>query len=152
MISPGILELSKTALASGDSRMVETIGFHVLLDFDRATLAHCRETVHGCSIAKITVDRTAASGAIEVDGRDLKFRLWPSMEYMDVQLAVDVLAEQPGPTRVVLVTGDSDFVPLVTLLKSRQVRGEAAMFKARTARELVNVVDHFWPLDEDVLL
>ena len=70
-----------------DECRTETIGFHVLLDFDRSTLAHCRETVHGCSIAKVAVDRTAASGAIEVDGKDLKFRLWPSMEYMDVQLA-----------------------------------------------------------------
>jgi uncharacterized LabA/DUF88 family protein len=73
---------------------------------------------------------------------------------LDVQLAVDAVGDACAaapPSRVVIVTGDSDFVPLVRALKERGIRVEAAMFRTRSAKELIAAVDAFWPLGEEVL-
>ncbi len=70
---------------------------------------------------------------------------------LDVDLAVDLMAERHAYDRVVIVSGDSDFVPLVKRLKHDGIRVEAAAFRARAANELIAAVDAFIPLDEKVL-
>lgn len=62
-----------------------TNGYHVILNLDAETIAHCRETVHGCTVRKIRIDR-GDDDSITVDADNVKFRLWPSMAYTDVRL------------------------------------------------------------------
>lgn len=70
----------------------------------------------------------------------------------DVQIAVDAMALRDRVHTVVLVSGDGDFVPLVVALKKSGVRVEAAMFRARSARELIDAVDVFLPLGDEILV
>lgn len=70
----------------------------------------------------------------------------------DVEITVDIMAARADYDRVVLVSGDSDFLPLVRALKKEGVRVEAAMFRQRVAQELVGEVDAFIPLGETILV
>lgn len=69
-----------------DGCAADTIGYHVILNLDQATIAHCMETVHGCAVRKVRIDREGEGDSITVDADDVKFRLWPSMDYTDVRL------------------------------------------------------------------
>ncbi len=70
----------------------------------------------------------------------------------DIEIAIDVMEQRERFSRVVLVTGDSDFVPLVRSLKKGGIRVEAAMFRAHAAKELMAEVDAFIVLGETVLI
>ncbi|MCC6807773.1 MAG: NYN domain-containing protein [Deltaproteobacteria bacterium] len=70
----------------------------------------------------------------------------------DVEIAVDVMDLRAQFQRVVIVSGDSDFLPLVRALRRAGVRTEAAMFRARAAKEIVAEVDAFIPLGETILV
>lgn len=70
----------------------------------------------------------------------------------DLQIAVDAMLVRDRVHTVVLVSGDSDFVPLVVELKRSGIRVEAAMFRARSARELIDAVDAFIPLGDEILV
>jgi uncharacterized LabA/DUF88 family protein len=70
----------------------------------------------------------------------------------DIEIAIDVMEQRERFSRVVLVTGDSDFVPLVRSLKRSGIRVEAAMFRAHAAKELMAEVDAFIVLGETVLI
>ncbi|MFH1287138.1 MAG: NYN domain-containing protein [bacterium] len=56
----------------------------------------------------------------------------------DIEMALDILdfVEKAKPDIIVLVTGDSDFIPLVEKLKSQGIRIEIASFKGIISREL----------------
>lgn len=71
---------------SSEGCKADTIGYHVILNLDQATIAHCLETVHGCAVRKVRIDREGEGDAITVDADDVKFRLWPSLDYTDVRL------------------------------------------------------------------
>lgn len=68
----------------------------------------------------------------------------------DVALTVDVLTKRDDLSRVILCSGDGDFVPLIKALKRRQITVEVAAFAPRTAEELIGAADHFTKLDEGV--
>jgi hypothetical protein len=78
----------------------DTKGYHVILNLDLATIAHCQETVHGCAVRKVRIDRDGAGDAITVDADDVKFRLWPSMDYTDVRLGEATAQISFGKCRV----------------------------------------------------
>lgn len=68
----------------------------------------------------------------------------------DVALTVDVLTKRDDFSRVILCSGDGDFVPLIKALKRRHITAEVAAFAPRTAEELIGAADHFTKLDEGV--
>ena len=65
----------------------------------------------------------------------------------DVGLAVDVVKMAPRLDTVVILSGDSDFVPLVEYLQEQMmVRVEVASFGRSTGLKLKEVVDAFYDL------
>jgi uncharacterized LabA/DUF88 family protein/uncharacterized protein YigA (DUF484 family) len=70
----------------------------------------------------------------------------------DMGIAIDILelAERLGI--VALVSGDGDFSPLLSLVKSKEVRVEVYGFTQTTAFRLKDVADQFFPLSEEILL
>ncbi len=69
----------------------------------------------------------------------------------DVGMTIDTLSLAPKLDVVVLVTGDGDFVPLVTALQTRGCRVEIASFEESTSNELMRICDEFTPISPDVL-
>ena len=70
----------------------------------------------------------------------------------DMEMALDILEMAPGLDIVVLVTGDGDFVPLVSRIKTLGPRVEVFSFPGSTARELIEITDRHVPLDEGFLI
>jgi uncharacterized LabA/DUF88 family protein len=70
----------------------------------------------------------------------------------DMAIAVDALTFADRVDRIVLVSGDGDFVPLVQGLKRRGIGIEAVAFEQRAAIDLKRAVDQFTALDAQVLL
>ena len=70
----------------------------------------------------------------------------------DMEMALDILDTAPGLDVVVLVTGDGDFVPLISRIKSTGPRVEVYSFPDSTARELIETADGYLPLDERFLI
>jgi uncharacterized LabA/DUF88 family protein len=67
----------------------------------------------------------------------------------DVGMAVDAIKIASRLDVVVLVTGDGDFVPLVTYLKENKgCRVEAMAFSRSASARLIESVDHFVDLGE----
>jgi uncharacterized LabA/DUF88 family protein len=74
---------------------------------------------------------------------------------LDVQLAVDILQWAESCDRVVLVSGDADFVPAMLTLPHKGVVGELLAFRASLSSELRRSVHNFVDLLEllpDILL
>ncbi len=68
----------------------------------------------------------------------------------DVGLAVDAIRLAPTLDAIVIVSGDSDYVPLVEYLqKSSGKAVEVAAFGETTSSELIGEVDDFLDLSED---
>ncbi len=68
----------------------------------------------------------------------------------DVGLAVDAISAAAKLDVVVLVTGDSDFVPLVEYLQfAAGCRVEAISFGKSSSSKLIEAVDHFTDMDDD---
>lgn len=65
----------------------------------------------------------------------------------DVGLAVDAIRTSSNLDTVVLVSGDSDFVPLVEYLKNHGKRVEVMAFGKTAAHELIAIADEFVDLD-----
>lgn len=70
----------------------------------------------------------------------------------DLEMALDILEAAPDLDIVVLVTGDGDFVPLISRIKTLGPRVEVYSFPASTARELVEAADQHLPLGEEFLI
>jgi len=60
----------------------------------------------------------------------------------DLDLAVDALVQSQNLDRIILVSGDSDFVRLITALQNRGIRVEVIGFK-NVSRALKETADHF---------
>lgn len=73
-----------------------------------------------------------------VDGAGVEHR----KGYSDVELAVAAFAQADLVDRIVLVTADRDFVPLVTALRQRGIRVEVIAF-ANPSRDLRLAADRF---------
>ena len=67
----------------------------------------------------------------------------------DVGMAIDAVSIAPKVDVVTLVTGDSDFVPLVEYLRMHGVRVELLSFGNSTATKLIESVDEYVDLAED---
>ena len=70
----------------------------------------------------------------------------------DMEMALDILELAPALDIVVLVSGDGDFVPLVSRIRSLGPRVEVFSFPGSTARELVEIADRYVPLDDAFLI
>ena len=69
----------------------------------------------------------------------------------DVGMTIDALSLASKLDTVVLVTGDGDFVPLVSALQARGCRVEIVSFEESTSNELMRSCDQFIPISMDVL-
>jgi len=70
----------------------------------------------------------------------------------DMQIAIDALALANKIDVMVILTGDSDFVPLVYALKSKGVKVEIMSFRESTARELIDVADKYYEICDEMLI
>ncbi|MCA8961340.1 MAG: NYN domain-containing protein [Planctomycetes bacterium] len=70
----------------------------------------------------------------------------------DLGIALDAVALSDKVDAVVLVTGDGDFVNLVSFLMNRGVRVEIASFPETTALELIRSCSYYHRLNDKVLL
>lgn len=69
----------------------------------------------------------------------------------DVGLAIDAVKLAPKLDAVILVTGDGDFVPLVEYLQMNEgCQVEVVSFGKSTSAKLIEVVDDFIDLDQNV--
>jgi uncharacterized LabA/DUF88 family protein len=67
----------------------------------------------------------------------------------DIGMAIDAVSLSPKVDVIVLVTGDSDFVPLVEYLRMHGVRVELLSFGSSTSTKLIESVDEFLDLGDD---
>lgn len=70
----------------------------------------------------------------------------------DMQIAIDALALADKVDVMVILTGDTDFVPLVHALKSRGVKVEIMSFPETTGRELIKSADVYIDITDDMLI
>ncbi|MFH1146020.1 MAG: NYN domain-containing protein [bacterium] len=86
----------------------------------------------------------------EVTMKDLKvFASGSKKGDWDVGITLDVVGMAPKLDTVVLVTGDSDYLPLVDFLHCHGVRVELMAFSQSASGQLVEAVDHFIDLSKD---
>lgn len=88
---------------------------------------------------------------IEIKAKDLQiFPGGMKKGDWDVGMALDAMGLARSVDAVVLVTGDGDFVPLVTYMKANAgVQVEVATFASSASGKLVEVADDFMDLSED---
>ncbi len=85
---------------------------------------------------------------IEIREKDLKeFFGGAKKADWDVGLAVDAIRTSSNLDTIVIVSGDSDFVPLVEYLKNHGKRVEVIAFGKTTGHELIAIADEFINLD-----
>jgi uncharacterized LabA/DUF88 family protein len=70
----------------------------------------------------------------------------------DLQIAVDAIALAEKVDVMVILTGDSDFVPLIHALKSKGVKVEVMSFPEDTGRELIEASDVYMAIKNDMLI
>ncbi len=70
----------------------------------------------------------------------------------DLGMAVDMIEDAPHLDIVAIVTGDSDFAPVVRLLKRLGVTVEVYSFLHTLSQELREAADRFFPLSEAFLI
>ncbi len=70
----------------------------------------------------------------------------------DLGMAVDMIEDAPHLDVVAIVTGDSDFAPVVRLLKRLGVSVEVYSFLHTLSQELREAADRFFPLSEAFLI
>ncbi|MBM3262818.1 MAG: NYN domain-containing protein [candidate division Zixibacteria bacterium] len=70
----------------------------------------------------------------------------------DMGMAIDMIGMADKLDVVVLVSGDGDFVALVHLLKEMGPRVEVFSFLHNTARDLMEAADHYYAIDESLLI
>lgn len=70
----------------------------------------------------------------------------------DMAIAIDALALASKVDAMVIMTGDSDFVPLVHALKSKGVKVEIMSFRETTGRELIEVADKYSEISNEMLI
>lgn len=70
----------------------------------------------------------------------------------DMQMGIDALALAEKVDVMVILTGDTDFVPLVHALKSKGVKVEIMAFPETTGHELINAADVYMEITDDMLI
>jgi len=70
----------------------------------------------------------------------------------DMGMAIDVVGMADKLDVVVLVSGDGDFVSLISLVKEMGPRVEVFSFPHNTARDLIESADRHYPIDESLLI
>jgi len=70
----------------------------------------------------------------------------------DMQIAIDAIAISDKVDVMVILTGDTDFVPLVHALRSRGVKVEIMSFRETTGRELIDVADKYYEITDEMLI
>jgi uncharacterized LabA/DUF88 family protein len=70
----------------------------------------------------------------------------------DMQIAIDAIALADKVDVMVILTGDSDFVPLIYALKSKGVKVEIMSFRQTTGKELIDAADVYIEITEDMLI
>ena len=70
----------------------------------------------------------------------------------DMGMAIDVIGMADKLDVVVLVSGDGDFVSLISLVKEMGPRVEVFSFPHNTARDLIESADRHYPIDESLLI
>ena len=96
---------------------------------------------------------TLESIGYEVKARNLKIRSDGSAKGdWDLGIAIDTISLSDRLDVVVLVSGDGDFVDLVKMLQTKNIRVEVASFLHNTSPDLIDAVDMHYVLDEKVLL
>ena len=69
----------------------------------------------------------------------------------DMQIAIDALALADKVDVIVILSGDSDFIPLVYALKSKGVRVEIMSFRETTGSQLISVADKYTEINNKML-
>lgn len=87
------------------------------------------------------IRRVRSVGFETVSTRKKRFADGTVKADQDVAIAVDVLTRRPSYTRLVLASGDGDFVPLVRALQKRSIPVVVAAFTSRAAPELIQAAD-----------
>lgn len=89
----------------------------------------------------------------QVRRKDLRLRSDGSAKGdWDMGMAIDMLGIADKLDVIVLVSGDGDFVALVNLLKEIGPRVEVFSFPHNTARDLMEVADRYYAIDEGLLI
>ncbi len=70
----------------------------------------------------------------------------------DMQIAIDALALADKVDIMVILTGDSDFVPLVYALQSKGVKVEIISFIENTGNELILAADKYVEVTDNMLI
>ncbi|HID32277.1 MAG TPA: NYN domain-containing protein [bacterium (Candidatus Stahlbacteria)] len=70
----------------------------------------------------------------------------------DMGIALDILGILDKVDTVVLVSGDGDFVPLLSYIRDQGKTVDVYSFEASTAYDLKEIADRYIPLDEGVIL
>ena len=103
-------------------------------------------------------DPSAFHGTLRQHGFDIKEKFLKILEgggskgNWDVGMAVDGVLLGSSSDVIVLVTGDGDFVDLVNYLKETGKRVEAICFHGTAATELLNAVDQYTWVDQEMIL
>ncbi|MBI4551281.1 MAG: NYN domain-containing protein [Candidatus Latescibacteria bacterium] len=89
----------------------------------------------------------------QVRRKDLRLRSDGSAKGdWDMGMAIDMIGIADKLDIIVLVSGDGDFVALVNLLKEIGPRVEVFSFPHNTARDLMEVADRYYAIDEGLLI
>ena len=89
----------------------------------------------------------------EVKQKDLRLRSDGSAKGdWDMGMAIDIIGLADKLDVVVLVSGDGDFVALAHLIKTIGPTIEVFSFPHNTARDLMQVADQYYPIEEAMLL
>lgn len=67
---------------------------------------------------------------------------WVTKGNVDIDMAVDMMTQSQNLDKVVLLTGDGDFIKAVSAIQSQGCRVELIAFR-NVSRDLMNEVDHF---------
>lgn len=96
-----------------------------------------------------TLDRVGYT----VKSKDLRRRADGSAKGdWDLGIAMDIISLQDRLDVVVLVSGDGDFTELIKVLKRSNITVEVAAFQHNTSRDLIEIADTFYPMEEDMII
>ncbi|HLC81262.1 MAG TPA: NYN domain-containing protein [Candidatus Nanoarchaeia archaeon] len=73
----------------------------------------------------------------------------PCHKSADIPLSIKATQLAPKVDTIIIMSGDSDYVDLVSHLKSEGVRVEISAVKETTARVLIEEADYFHPITKD---
>jgi uncharacterized LabA/DUF88 family protein len=94
-----------------------------------------------------------AGNGYEIKNKELRTRQDGSAKAdWDMGMAIDAISLADKLDIIVLVSGDGDFIDLVMHLKHKGVSVELISFPRSTNDDLIQAVDHYIPIEEDLLI